>query len=105
MISEIKDTNFAEIIKSSSEPVVVDFWASWCGPCKMLAPVIDEISGEIGDKAKFFKLNVDENPVTSTQYKIASIPTVMILKNGEVVDTLVGFRPKDAIKSVIEKHI
>ncbi|KZL93227.1 thioredoxin [Clostridium magnum] len=105
MISEIKDTNFAEIIKSSSEPVVVDFWASWCGPCKMLAPVIDEISGEIGDKAKFFKLNVDENPVTSTQYKIASIPTVMVLKNGEVVDTLVGFRPKDAIKSVIEKHI
>lgn len=105
MISEIKDTNFAEIIKNSSEPVVVDFWASWCGPCKMLAPVIDEISGEIGDKAKFFKLNVDENPVTSTQYKIASIPTVMVLKNGEVVDTLVGFRPKDAIKSVIEKHI
>lgn len=105
MISEIKDTNFAEIIKSSSEPVVVDFWASWCGPCKMLAPVIDEISGEIGDKAKFFKLNVDENPITSTQYKIASIPTVMVLKNGEVVDTLVGFRPKDAIKSVIEKHI
>lgn len=105
MISEIKDTNFAEIIKSSSEPVVVDFWASWCGPCKMLAPVIDEISGELGDKAKFFKLNVDENPVTSTQYKIASIPTVMVLKNGEVVDTLVGFRPKDAIKSVIEKHI
>jgi len=105
MINEIKDANFNEIIKNSSEPVVVDFWASWCGPCKMLAPVIDEISGELGDKAKFFKLNVDENPVISTQYKIASIPTVMILKNGEVVDTLVGFRPKDAIKSVIEKHI
>lgn len=105
MINEIKDVNFAETIKSSTEPVVVDFWASWCGPCKMLAPVIDEISGELGDKAKFFKLNVDENPITSAQYKIASIPTVMILKNGEVVDTLVGFRPKDAIKSAIEKHI
>jgi thioredoxin 1 len=105
MINEIKDTNFDETIKNSSEPVVVDFWASWCGPCKMLAPIIDEISGELGDKAKFFKLNVDENPVVSTQYKIASIPTVMILKNGEVVDTLVGFRPKDAIKSVIEKHV
>lgn len=105
MINEIKDTNFDETIKNSSEPVVVDFWASWCGPCKMLAPIIDEISGELGDKAKFFKLNVDENPVTSTQYKIASIPTVMILKNGEVVDTLVGFRPKDAIKSAIEKHV
>jgi thioredoxin 1 len=105
MINEIKDMNFAETIKNSSEPVVVDFWASWCGPCKMLAPVIDEIAGELGDKAKFFKLNVDENPVVSTQYKISSIPTVMILKNGEVVDTLVGFRPKDAIKSTIEKHI
>lgn len=105
MINEIKDINFDETIKSSSEPVVVDFWASWCGPCKMLAPVIDEIAGELGDKAKFFKLNVDENPVVSTQYKISSIPTVMILKNGEVVDTLVGFRPKDAIKSAIEKHI
>ncbi|MCH5139074.1 thioredoxin [Clostridiaceae bacterium UIB06] len=105
MINEIKDTNFDETIKNTSEPVIVDFWASWCGPCKMLAPIIDEISGELGDKAKFFKLNVDENPVTSTQYKIASIPTVMILKNGEVVDTLVGFRPKDAIKSAIEKHV
>lgn len=105
MIGEIKDINFEETVKGSSEPVVVDFWASWCGPCKMLAPVIDEISGELGSKAKFFKLNVDENPVVSTQYRISSIPTVMVLKNGEVVDTLVGFRPKDAIKSMIEKHI
>ncbi len=105
MINEIKDVNFAETVQNSSEPVVVDFWASWCGPCKMLAPVIDEISGELHGKAKFFKLNVDENPVISTQYRISSIPTVMVLKDGEVVDTLVGFRPKDAIKNMIEKHI
>jgi thioredoxin 1 len=105
MINEIKDVDFTETVQNSSEPVVVDFWASWCGPCKMLSPVIDEISGELDGKAKFFKLNVDENPVISTQYRISSIPTVMVLKNGEVVDTLVGFRPKDAIKNMIEKHI
>lgn len=105
MIGEIKDINFSEIIESSNVPVVVDFWAPWCGPCKMLGPVIDEIAGELGEKAKFFKLNVDENPETSSKYKIASIPTIMVFKNGSIADTLVGFRPKDAIKGVIENHI
>lgn len=105
MIQEIKDVDFSKAVQGSSKPVVVDFWASWCGPCKMLAPVIDEISGELNDKVEFLKLNVDENPVTSNQYRVASIPTVMIFKDGKVVDTLVGFRPKEAIKSVIEKHI
>ncbi|AKA71466.1 MULTISPECIES: thioredoxin [Clostridium] len=105
MIQEIKDMDFSKIVQESSKPVVVDFWASWCGPCKMLAPVIDEISEELNDKVEFLKLNVDENPVTSNQYRVASIPTVMIFKDGKVVDTLVGFRPKEAIKDVIEKHI
>ncbi len=105
MVQEIKDMNFSQTVEASSTPVVVDFWASWCGPCKMLGPVIDEISEELIDKAEFFKLNVDENPVISTQYKIASIPTVMVFKDGKVVDTLVGFRPKEAIKDIIEKHI
>ncbi|MBI6875385.1 thioredoxin [Clostridium aciditolerans] len=105
MIKEIKDENFSSTIESSSTPVVVDFWASWCGPCKMLAPVIDEIASELDGKAQFFKLNVDDNPVTSTQYRISSIPTVMVFKGGNIAETIVGFRPKEAIKDLIEKHI
>lgn len=105
MIKEIKDENFSSTVESSSAPVVVDFWASWCGPCKMLAPVIDEIASELEGKAQFFKLNVDDNPVTSTQHRISSIPTVMVFKGGNIVETIVGFRPKEAIKGLIEKHI
>lgn len=105
MIKEIKDENFSSTIENSSAPVVVDFWASWCGPCKMLAPVIDEIASELDGKAQFFKLNVDDNPVISTQYRISSIPTVMVFKGGNIAETIVGFRPKEAIKGLIEKHI
>ena len=105
MVEEIKDQNFSQSIENAPTPVVVDFWASWCGPCKMLSPVIEEVSDELGEKAKFFKLNVDENPVTAAQFKIASIPTVMVFKDGSMVDKFVGFRPKDAIKDALKKHI
>lgn len=105
MIKEIKDQNFSSTVESSSVPVVVDFWASWCGPCKMLAPIVDEIASELEGKAQFFKLNVDDNPVISTQHRISSIPTVMVFKGGNIVETIVGFRPKEAIKGLIEKHI
>jgi thioredoxin 1 len=104
MVSEINDTIFNEEVIKASTTVVVDFWATWCGPCKMLGPVMDEISNEFEGKVKFVKINVDENPVTSNMYKIASIPSVLIFKNGEIVDTMVGFRPKPAVKQIIEKH-
>lgn len=105
MIKEINENLFGEEVLNSDIPVVVDFWATWCGPCRMLAPVVEEISEELSGKVKFVKVNVDENPVVSTQYKIASIPTLMVFKSGEAAETLVGFRPKEAIKSVAEKYI
>ena len=105
MVNVINDVGFDQEINNSQVPVVVDFWAAWCGPCKMLSPVIDELSNEYSGKAKFFKLNVDENPVTSAKFNVASIPTVMVFKNGKLVETLVGFRPKQAFKAVIDKQI
>ncbi|MBP2033077.1 thioredoxin 1 [Clostridium algifaecis] len=105
MIEEIKDENFSTSINQASTPVVVDFWASWCGPCKMLSPIMDEVSGELGEKVKFFKLNVDENPNIASEFKISSIPTVIVFKDGNVVDKFVGFKPKQAVKEVLEKHI
>lgn len=105
MVTEVRDNSFEQEVLKSDIPTVVDFWAVWCGPCKMLAPVIDEVSEELAGKAKFVKVNVDENPATASQFRIASIPTVMIFKGGKAVDTLVGFRPKDAIKLAIEKHL
>lgn len=103
MVKDINDSNFQEEVKNGT--VVVDFWAAWCGPCKMLGPVISDLSEELNDKAKFVKVNVDENPVTASQYKIASIPTVLVFKEGNIAETLVGFRPKAALKEVLQKHI
>ncbi|WP_097025933.1 thioredoxin [Clostridium peptidivorans] len=105
MVTEVRDNSFEQEVLKSDIPTIVDFWAVWCGPCKMLAPVIDEVSEELAGKAKFVKVNVDENPVIASQFRIASIPTVMIFKGDKAVDTLVGFRPKDAIKAAIEKHL
>lgn len=105
MIKEVTDGNFNEEVIKSNEVVVVDFWASWCGPCKMLAPIMEELSTEMAGKASFSKVNVDENPVLSQKYKVASIPTVIIFKNGEAINTMVGFRPKQDIKSTIIKNL
>ena len=105
MIKEINDMDFKEDVTKASKPVVVDFWAPWCGPCKMLGPVLEEIEKELGEKVEFLKMNVDENPVTSQTYKISSIPTVVIFKNGEVANTLVGFRPKQEIVALIQKNL
>lgn len=105
MVKEIQDKNFQQEVISHDGTVVVDFWAPWCGPCKMLSPVIDEIAEELSGKVKFTKVNVDNNPVVSSSFRIASIPTVMIFKDGKVVDTMVGFRPKESIKMMIQKHV
>lgn len=101
MVKEINDASFESEVIKNTKPVVVDFWAPWCGPCKMLAPVMDEVEGELGDKVEFVKVNVDDNPVTSQTYGIASIPSVLVFKDGKVAKTLVGFRPKAAILAEI----
>jgi len=105
MIREVNDMNFSNEVLNNDGLVVVDFWASWCGPCKMLTPVLEELSQELGADVQFTKVNVDENPELSQKFRIASIPTVMMFKEGKPVDTMVGFRPKQAIKEVITKHV
>ena len=91
--------------ESSNRLVVVDFWAPWCGPCRMVAPVVEEISKDFEGKIKVFKLNTDENPNVASQYGIRSIPTLMIFKGGQKVDTVVGAVPKATLSSTLTKHL
>ncbi len=99
------DQNFKTEVLDSDKVALVDFWAAWCGPCQMLGPVIEELAGEYQGKAVIAKLNVDENPNTAAQYGIRSIPTMLIFKNGEVVDQMVGAMPKNMIAEKIDAQI
>jgi thioredoxin 1 len=94
---KVDKNNFKASVLDSKEPVVVDFWAEWCGPCKMIGPSLEEISTELGPKAKIAKLNIDENPELAAQFGVRSIPTLMIFKGGEVADIKVGALPKTAL--------
>lgn len=93
----VTDANFNEEVLNSDKPVLVDFWAAWCGPCRMMGPVIDEIASEYQDTLKVCKMNVDENPDTPARYGIMSIPTLILFKDGKPVKKLIGFRPKNDI--------
>lgn len=97
------DQNFEAEVMKSDKPVLVDFWAPWCGPCQMMGPVIEELAKEMSDKAKVGKLNVDENPEVAEKYGIMSIPTVMIFKGGKMVKQLVGVQSGEALKGELEK--
>ena len=94
--------NFEEEVENSSLPVLVDFWAVWCGPCKMIAPIIDQLADEFDGKVKIAKLNVDVNRELAMRFKVMSIPTLMLFKNGEVVNQLVGARPKAELVKLLE---
>jgi len=104
-MNEFNDENFESEVLSSDIPVIVDVWAPWCGPCKKLTPIIEELAAEYGDTVKIGKLNVDDNPQTATKYGVNSIPTVFFVKNGEIAETQVGLVPKEALKAKIDAFI
>ena len=104
-VIELNDSNFDDEVVKSDKPVLVDFWAEWCGPCKMIAPSVEKISEEYSDKLKVGKLDVDSNPNISSTFGIRSIPTLLIFKNGSPVDQIVGAVSKEVISAKVDSHI
>ena len=104
-IITLTDANFEEEVLNAITPVLVDFWAAWCGPCRMIAPIVDELAGEYGDRLKVAKLNVDEYPKIPADYGIMSIPTLLLFKGGEVAARTVGYQSKEKLAQMLEKNI
>ena len=104
-VSDVGDSDFESQVLNSDIPVLVDFWAPWCGPCKSIAPVIEELANEFGGKVKFVKLNVDDNPKTPTDYGVRGIPNLILFRGGEVVEQIVGAVPKEQLSEAIGKIV
>ncbi len=104
-VLHINDADFESVVVNSDIPVLLDFWAPWCGPCKMIAPVLDELAPEFAGKVKIVKMNVDDNQATPAQFGVRSIPTLLLIKNGQIVATQVGALPKTQLANFINQHI
>ena len=104
-VEVITDTEFQDRVLDAESPVVVDFWAPWCGPCRMVSPIVEELSNEYSGKVRFAKMNTDDNEATATQYGIWSIPTLIIFKEGREINRLVGFAPKEQLKRQIDRSL
>ncbi|MEI8388293.1 MAG: thioredoxin [bacterium] len=102
---EVSDVVFDNEVKRSTLPVLVDFWAPWCGPCKMQIPVIDDLSQELEGKVKFVKINVDENRLKAGEFNVSGIPALLLFKDGKLIERMSGFHQKTQLKSILQKHI
>ena len=104
-VQEVTDASFEQSVLKSEQPVLVDFWATWCGPCKAIAPIVDEVATAYSGKVKVYKMDVDRNSATPMRYGVRGIPTLLVFKNGQVQDQIVGLVPKDTIEKALKKHV
>lgn len=104
-VANVEESDFRQVVLESETPVVVDFWAPWCGPCRMVSPIVEELSQEYGESVRFTKMNTDDNENTMIEYGITSIPTLIIFKDGEEVNRLVGFAPKEQLRRQIDRSL
>ena len=104
-IQTLTDANFEQTVNGSNHPVLVDFWAEWCGPCRRLAPTVDELANDYNGRVVVAKMNVDENPATPMRFSIRGIPTLLLFKGGQLVEQIVGLADKDQLKKMIDKHV